>query len=393
VATGVGALALGPAHAEGDKNSTKGRGHVNRTERAQRALSAITTNFPAPTDQDMLAEFHPRQDDDPEFTYCWPLSQVRSAVIETLQTCGGSAHREVADLNARLRRAQEQYWLLDGPTGVPAYTAATNSEEGANGDVFYDDNAWVALLESEEYLATHGRRGDLGKLRDLVELARTAEDTDDSHPHPGGIYWAEFTKGRNTCSTAPNAKAALRLHQITGEDSFLEDAERWNDWNREVLLSPEDGLFRDNIGEDGSIDETYWAYNQGVPLGVEALLFTVTRKRTHRDRALELYDAIVDHYDLFGTGAAMEDEPLQFAAILTGNLVMAEALIGPRIQGRTIARAYADALWDDFRDPETDLYNGPKTEGGDRLGLLAQAGFARAQAIAALPLGTAKVLG
>jgi hypothetical protein len=89
----------------------------------------------------------------------------------------------------------------------------------------------------------------------------------------------------------------------------------------------------------------------------------------------------------------MEDEPLQFAAILTGNLVMAEALIGPRIQGRTIARAYADALWDDFRDPETDLYNGPKTEGGDRLGLLAQAGFARAQAIAALPLGTAKVLG
>lgn len=399
VAAGTALIGAAPATADGGADDTDGvdRGggpHGRRQrERAERAVTAMSTYFAAPTDPDQLTEFHPPEDEDPEFTYCWPLSQARAAVTE-LGYSYAKPPRALRRLRRALTRAQEQYWYPEGgTTGLPAYTAATDSEHGANGDIYYDDNAWVVLLETEELLITKGRRGHLARARELVDLARSGEDTDQAKPYPGGIFWAQFTEGRNTVSTVPNAKAALRLHQLTGEKSYFEDALRWIEWTREALLSPDDGLFWDNIGEDGSYDETFWAYNQGVPLGAEALLYEITGERKYRHRALELYDAIVEHYALFDGGEGLDDEPTQFAAILTANLVMAESIIGPRLAGRRIARRYADVLWEQRRDPATDLYDGERREDEERLTLLDQAGFARALAIAALPSGIAPHLG
>ncbi|PWH07558.1 hypothetical protein DEO23_02705 [Brachybacterium endophyticum] len=152
-----------------------------------------------------------------------------------------------------------------------------------------------------------------------------------------------------------------------------------------------DGLFWDNIGPDGAIDRTTWSYNQGVPLGAEVLLYEITGRQEHRDRAIDLADAVASHFGPYEDGGGLDQEPLQFAAILTSNLVMAEAFIGDRIPGRSIARAYADRLWG-RRDPGTDLYDGEKREGGDRLHLLDQAGYARALAVAALSAKSARKL-
>lgn len=393
-AAGIGAGLTSSSATAGGHGHHRPPGHGERRNRAHRAVAALAENFDAPTDPDMLSENFPRKDDDPEFTFCWPLSQTRAAVSETADAYGRVPH-DLSRLIRRLARAQEQYWISDdSPAPVPGYTAATDSDQGANGDIYYDDNAWVVLHETEELLVTYGRRGNRHRARQLVELARAAESTDPDVPHPGGLFWYTGGEGRNTVSTVPNAKAALRLFQITGEKGYLTDAVRWVDWTRSTLQDSGNGLFWDNIGKDGSYDKTYWAYNQGVPLGTEALLFQITSKRKHRDRAIELYDAIVDHWSVFDGGAGFDDEPLQFAAILMANLVMAEAIIGPRIAGRKIASRLADILWDERRDPDTDLYDGEKREGdGDRIQLLDQAGFARSLAIAATPHRTARWLG
>ena len=232
---------------------------------------------------------------------------------------------------------------------------------------------------------TDGAHGDLDRAQQLLELFRSGESTDESLPSPGGIWWTQgdWNDDRNTVSTVPSAKAALRLHQLTGDPSALEDALRWMKWARDTLLSPE-GLYWDNIKPDGSVDRTFWTYNQGVPVGAEALAYEITGEKSHRDNALELVEAIVAHYRPFEAGGPMDDQPIQFNAILLTNLLMAESILGGRVQGRKITEAYAQRLWENRRDPATDLIiDSRETDVGTHL--LDQAGFARTLALASLP--------
>ncbi|WP_114854856.1 glycoside hydrolase family 76 protein [Brachybacterium sp. YJGR34] len=361
-------------------------------ERAIAAASALMTHFEAETDPDMLIEQYPRQEEDPEFAYVWPLSQARAAVTELSDALHQGPPADTGDLDlaeeaAALLRAQEQYWYPEGgTTGLPGYTAATDSEQGAHGDFFYDDNDWIALIELEQHLLTNGEAGDLDRARQLLELFRSGESTDPSLPSPGGIFWTQgdWNDDRNTVSTFPSAKVALRIHQLTGDQSALEDALRWMAWGRETLLAPEEGLFWDNIKLDGSIDRTFWTYNQGVPLGCEVLAYEITGEAVHRENALALVEAIVAHYEPFTRGAELDRQPIQFNAILLSNLLLAESVLGDRAQGRRITEAYAQRLWEDRRDPATDLVTGSReTDAGTHL--LDQAGFARTLTLAVLP--------
>ncbi|APX32093.1 hypothetical protein BH708_04385 [Brachybacterium sp. P6-10-X1] len=361
-------------------------------DRAVAASAALLTHFRAETDPDMLIERFPRQEGDPEFSYAWPLSQARAAVTELIAALtDGGPPTHTGDLDpdaadAALIRAQEHYWYpAGGTTGLPGYTAATDSIQGAHGDFYYDDNDWIALLEIEQHLLTDGSAGDLDRARQLLDLFRSGESTDQSLASPGGIFWtqADWNRDRNTVSTVPSAKVALRWHQLTGDPAALEDALRWMSWARETLLAPE-GLYWDNIKPDGQIDTTFWTYNQGVPLGAEALAYEITGESVHRDNALDLVEAIFARYRPFEDGGPFDEQPLQFNAILLSNLLMAESILGSRVRGREITEEYAQRLWDTRRDPETDLVTDSReTDAGTHL--LDQAGFARSLALAAAP--------
>lgn len=353
--------------------------------RAAAAAAALLDRFAAETDTDMLKERVPRQEGDPEFAYVWPLSQARAAVTELLPSRAQDA--ALVDAAQALLRAQEQYWYPQGgTTGLPGYTAATDSARGAHGDFFYDDNDWIALLEIEQHLFTGGREGDLDRAGELLELFRSGESTDPSLPSPGGIFWTQgdWNDSRNTVSTFPSAKVALRWYQLTGQEQALQDALRWMEWGRSTLLDPEVGLFWDNIDLQGRIDTTFWTYNQGVPLGCEVLAYEITGDRAHRERALVLVEAFLAHYAPFESGGEFDDQPIQFNAIALSNLLLAESVLGARVPGRRITEAYAQRLWRDRRDPVTDLVTDSReTDVGTHL--LDQAGFARSLALAALP--------
>ncbi|MFC7374619.1 MULTISPECIES: glycoside hydrolase family 76 protein [unclassified Brachybacterium] len=360
--------------------------------RAVAATDALLTYFAAENDPDMLLEQYPRQEGDPEFSYVWPLSQARAAVTELIAAFAkGGPKVDTGDLDldaadASLIRAQEHYWYPQGgTTGLPGYTAATDSEQGAHGDFFYDDNDWIALIEIEQHLLSGGEKGDLDRARQLLDLFRSGESTDPSLASPGGIEWTQgdWNQDRNTVSTFPSAKVALRLHQITGEQQALEDALRWMDWGRSTLLAPE-GLYWDNIKPDGEIDRTFWAYNQGVPLGTEALAYQITGDREHLDNALSLVEAIIAHFQPFEEGGELDAQPIQFSAIMLSNLLMAESILGGEVQGRAITQAYAQRLWENRRDPETGLVTDSR-ESESGVHLLDQAGFARSLALAVMP--------
>lgn len=352
-------------------------------QRAEAAHDAMQENFAANDGSDLLREFHPHRPHDNPYSYEWPFSQARIATIQLSRSIGGHA-LGLDDLIASRDRAQERYWHLPGgTTGLPGYASATNLEEGAHGTYFYDDNSWVALAELEDYLATDGERGDLDRVREVIALLRSAESTDPNLPAPGGVFWSQGDDGdRNTVATMPAAKVLLRLHQITGEQDLFDDAVRWVEWTRDTLLSPQ-GLFWDNIKLDGSIDRTFWTYNQGVPLGVEVLLYEITGDEVYRERAMALLAAIIDHYEVFTRGGVVDDQPVYFNAIMCSNLLYAESVLGKEVRGQEITQQIADRFWTDHRDPETNLFK-HRNEWGE-LEVLRQAGLTRLQALAATP--------
>lgn len=352
-------------------------------DRALAAIAALEARFAAGDGTDLLHEHHPVRENDPPYSYEWPLSQARAASSELAHAPGAPV--SLAQQLASRDRAQERYWhAAGGDTGLPGYASATDPEQGAHGDYFYDDNAWVGMLEVEEHLITGGARGDVERALEVYALLRSGWDDDPSHPAPGGVWWAQtdWNDDRNTVSNMPTAKLGIRLFQITGEQEHLDFALRCVDWTREHLLAP-NGLFWDNVKLDGSIDRTQWTYNQGVPLGVEALLFEVTGDAAHRARCLEIVDAVIDHYRVWEAGGPLDAQPVAFNAILCANLLMAEAILGSDVPGRKITAACADRQWTGLRDPETDLFRRDPSQDG--LELLDQAGFARTQALAALP--------
>ncbi|MFC0673898.1 glycoside hydrolase family 76 protein [Brachybacterium hainanense] len=378
----IGALAATGPLSSAQAEPGSGPGHGEARDRARAALEALQRHFAIDDGSDLLLEHAPRREDDPPSSYEWPLSQARAATAELSHAPGVT---DLAPMLASRDRAQERYWhAAGGDTGLPGYASATDPATGAHGDYFYDDNAWVGMLEVEEHLLTDGRRGDVARAEEVMALLRSGWDDDPTHPAPGGVWWAQtdWNDDRNTVSNMPTAKLGIRLFQLTGAQEHLDLALRCVDWTREHLLA-DNGLFWDNVKLDGSIDRTQWTYNQGVPLGVEALLFEVTGDSTHRDRCLAIVEALIGHYDVWTEGGSLDAQPVAFNAILASNLLLAESVLGPEVPGRRLVAAMADRQWRLLRDPETDLFRrGADAEGTE---LLDQAGFARTQALAALP--------
>jgi hypothetical protein len=185
----------------------------------------------------------------------WPVTQVLHAavLVEPLQPDERlQAHRAVVDA------------LADG---LARYrSGAAWGPDGGARPRYADDVAWVGLALVA--LARTRREPLPEDVGSAVEFVLSCE-----HPS-GGIRWHEGTEGRNTCATAPSAHLALEVHRVTDDPGLLAFATRTLDW-LDRTLRRDDGLYADRI-EDGAIERTVWAYNQGEAIAAHAALGDAT---------------------------------------------------------------------------------------------------------------------
>jgi Glycosyl hydrolase family 76 len=279
----------------------------------------------------------------------WPYSQALSATI-ALSTVPGLGRRYLPIARERVATLS-RYARRDG-----SYAAGA----GPSGDVYFDDNEWIAL----ELLEWHERIGDRSSLataRRLFRLVVHAWDGDESHPCPGGVFWttARGNDDRNTVTTATGALVAMRLYAATHDRSYVVWAHRMLGWVERCMAAP-NGLLGDHIRLDGGLDRTQWSYNQGTAIGAYVLLYQLTGDAGALARAEELAQKSLDSFDRTPRGG----EPPFFLAILFRNLLELGKVDGsPRYHDE--AQAYADAIWTGLRDPRTGLFSfhgaGPET--------------------------------
>lgn len=340
----LGARFVGHAGARASDDSALGR--------AEASYKAMQTYFAVQDGSQLYLEWYPRGGGDNAYSYEWPFSQARIATIDLSQVqgpSGGSYASAVQDRNA----GQERYWNTTGATGLPGYDSYARPPYGNGGDKFYDDNEWVALADIQLYLV-NGDQGALDRAKHIFSLVVSGWDTDATHADPGGVFWtqASWSHDRNTVSNMPGAEVGLRLYQITGDQQYLTWAQKMYDWTNKYLLSPE-GLYWDHVNLSGNVDKTYWSYNQGVPVGVNVLLYQITGDAVYLQRAEKLADAALQFYVADG---ALYTQPPYFNSIFFKNLLLLSS-VNHNERYVQAMRDYADQVWNHYRNPSTGLFH------------------------------------
>ena len=336
-------LVTSPATAAPDHSEAS---RATQVSRALTALSALEKHFAVADGSGLYREHYPAGAGDRPYSYEWPYSQIHIAALDLTVVSPRSE-----SVYAARAAAQERYWAAGGTTGLPGYDSYPVAPHGAGGDMFYDDNEWVGLAKVQRYLQT-GDAAALARAKQIFALVESGWDTDSSHSAPGGVFWtqADWSHDRNTVSNMPGAELGLRLYQITGKRRYLDSALRFYNWTNTYLWSP-GGLYWDHLDLHGTVEKTLWSYNQGVPVGVNVLLYQVTHDRKYLRRAERIADAAYTYYI---TQGRLYGQPIFFNSIFFKNLLLLESVSGSGRYRQAMAR-YADHVWSANRDPETNL--------------------------------------
>lgn len=378
------AVTLGAVPAVAGQGHEDGHGQSRNADRAVAAYQAMQDHLYTTDGSSLYLERTVPTADDRTYSFEWPFSQAHIATLD-LTGLPGRAGREFRDDLADRKVGQERYWnTTGGSTGLPGYDSYVRAPYGEGGDMFYDDNEWVALAKVQEFLQT-GDRASLDRAKEIFALVESGWDTDPSHASPGGVFWtqAPWSQDRNTVSTFPGAELATRLYLITHDTAYLDWAKRSVAWADATLLAP-NGLYWDNIKLDGSIDRTQWSYNQGTPIGTYTLLYKATGDRQYLTKAKAIAQASLAFYS---TDDRLAGQPIYFNSIYFKNLALLESVTGGHTY-RDAQQAYADSLWTDVRDPATNLF----PVGAESTTLLDQAAAVQLYATLAWPRGLASTL-
>ena len=202
---------------------------------------------------------------------------------------------------------------------------------------YYDDNAWIGLCFAQLHLQT-GEARWLRRARKVFRFVLEGHDSD------GGMRWVEGRRARHTCSAAPAAQLALRLHEADGSGKTLELAWRTLAWLDRTLRT-RDGLYGDNVDARGRVNTTLWTYNQGAPIGAHLLLHLATGDRGALEQARATAASSLRRFDAART---WRHAPA-FNAVWFRNLLALDAVepvegLGPALDG------YLRRAWREGRD-------------------------------------------
>ncbi|MBW6526423.1 glycoside hydrolase family 76 protein [Sphingomonas sp. RHCKR7] len=309
-------------------------------ERALAWHGALERAFAVGDGTGLYREYHPPRPSDELYSTEWPFSQAHVALLD-LAMMPGAAGRRFAPALATVRAAQQRYWSRTSTTGVAGHLAKVVAPLGHGDDLYYDDNEWVGLAEVQHHLYRRDAES-LRRARAIFALVRSGWSEEKGLRSPGGVVWTQKRDNgdRNTVSNMPAAELGARLYLITRERAYLDDALRYYRWTN-ATLQRRDGLYADHIKRDGTIEPRVWSYNQGVPVGVNVLLWRATGEARYLAEARRV--AAASHDRLVAPGQ-VDDQPPPFNAIYFKNLLLLAHATRER-RDVDAMRGYADRMW------------------------------------------------
>jgi hypothetical protein len=289
----------------------------------------------------------------------WAVSVAAQAVVD-----GARLYPELLPLVDPAIATFQKYknHLLKG------YLAAENG--GSDKDIYYDDDAQVALAMLTAYEVT-GNKKHLDQGRELVRFLMGGWNDDPNAKTKGGCKWHVTNAYLNSCTTAETAKACLQVAQCVPDEAkvYVEFAQKCLEWLIRVLQDPGDKLIRDGVQLTlDKINDMKWLYNTGTTLLVALHLFHVTGDAKYRDIATDLAKTAINR-NLFIYDRDYPDlnlrywnNSLYFVQLLFEGLADYDLYVGdaaPDGLRQDIAKELARHMvmfYEYMRDPQDGLY-------------------------------------
>lgn len=363
VATRDGGTAFDPDAPEGEKYR-----NLDFEAEGDKLYAMVVADFWDGT----LGKAYEYLDDKSQTAFVWPYGsflQMQNAYL-TLHP----EDSEAADRYKAALAALDTRYMYIRTDGLLSYSS---SYDKVGGDVYYDDNAWLAL----EFCDAYDRFGDpayLEKAKGLAEYLYSGWDTEIG----GGIWWKEGLKeDKNGFTNSPAAMLSVWLYEKTGEAAYLDWAKKIYAWVREYLRT-ENGLIADSIDTAFAVNRTFFTYTTGTAISAAAMLYGATGEQAYLDDAVESAAASFDGFGLFdeeeGAYVFGVDFPNWHGRLLDGfmrlypyaqreaerGLLMFEYALGRACLRARYANGYFIVDWN-------------STHSGKKIDLLHQAGTAR----------------
>ena len=234
------------------------------------------------------------------------------------------------------------------------FESAVVFPHGRGGDVYFDDNTWI---EPPRCAFTTEFSGMVAPSNSAVRYCvlqpgRAGRPTWRGS-HPGGIRWKvpASNTSRHTCSNAPVAELAALVAMRDGDNAALDWSRRIYAWVHGTLRGA-DGLYLDQIAQDGTVLPKVWNYNQGTMIGAGVLLHQATGDGDYLEQARSTARAALEHFSL----ERLVDQGASFNAVFFRNLLLLDE-VEPNPAYRRLARTYADRMWNQRRNPTTGLFS------------------------------------
>lgn len=258
----------------------------------------------------------------------WPLASYLEMLAEAYRLFPDNTEIRAYYLDA-LDRCLPAYLVENATVRAPSgefYHGVTYCNAGAyaEGNYFYDDNAWICiqlldayrLLANREYLILAER---------LLSFLWTGWDD-----KAGGIYWERTFSQKNLCTNGPVLVAYLTAYEITDDQSYLDCAEKIYTWCY-TMLRNRGGLYHAELIDPSAsafdpdnLHPFVASYDQGTMMTASALLYRITKDRRY-------YDALSD------TAAASVGLMFEGEDSMKGNPIFKSWGIGWALRGEMFA--------------------------------------------------------
>ncbi len=192
--------------------------------------------------------------------FAWPQGIALDALI---------ANGKIAEAEAHANEFHNRYWCYTN--NIWGYNAVVDG----CGDRYYDDNAWLIIALMELYEETNDD-AYLERAKEVTAFSMSGENS------PGGISWHEGDELHySICSTAPTAVGNLMIYKATNIEQYKTDGLRLYEWMK---------------SQGWGIGPGYRGYENAVQCQAAILLYEITGNETYREDATHLGLAMETFY-------------------------------------------------------------------------------------------------
>ena len=316
-------------------NDGKEETAINWAAAADSSSSSFIYSYWNPAD----GYFHYNNLNNTDFHY-WPQAHALDVVIDAYERTGDNLYLTT---------------INDWYEGVKAKNGNTFF------NVYYDDMEWNALAMLRAYNATNQERYKTATVSVWDDIKTGWNDN-----AGGGISWKKDQPySKNACSNGPACILAARLYQQFNDAADKDWALKIYNWEKEYLFNPANGAVYDNINSrTGEIQKAWiFTYNQGTFLGSALELYKITGEKSYLNDAQKAADYTLNTL-VNSSDRLLKDEGAGDGGLFKGIFIryFAQLILHPDLTDGTRNRYLqflkynAEKLWQEGTDKNKLLY-------------------------------------